>query len=95
MVVPSVGTIPIFEILRLRLLSFRPCDRLGDGEVYTYSDYLAISSYESKPATARQLLQVANSYLDTARAKRPVDGITIVAKDVETPELIWDSEIFG
>ena len=40
-------------------IKFYHRDRLGDGEVYTYSDYLAISSYESKPATARQLLQVA------------------------------------
>ena len=70
-------------------------DRLGDGEVYIYSDYLAISSYENKPATARQLLQVAESYLDTAHAKRPIDEVTFVAKDVETPELIWDSEILG
>lgn len=60
-------------------------DRLGDDGSSCYSDYLAISNYESRPATARQLLQLANSYLDTAHAKLAIEGVTFMAKNIESP----------
>jgi hypothetical protein len=69
-------------------------DVLGEGGASSYSDILAISSYETKAATARQLLQIANAYLDTSRPHLPIDEITFMAKDIESPQLIWDSEIF-
>lgn len=70
-------------------------DRLGDDGSARYSDYLAISNYESRPATARKLLQLANSYLDTAHAKLAIEGVTFMAKNMESPWLVWDSEILG
>lgn len=79
----------------LQEIKFYHRDRLGDGGSSSYSDYLAISNYESRPATARQLLQLANSYLDTAHAKLVIEGVTFMAKNVESPKLYWDSEILG
>jgi hypothetical protein len=70
-------------------------DRLGDDGSSRYSDVLAIGNYESRPATARQLLQLANSYLDTAHAKLAIEGVTFTAKNIESPWLVWDSEILG
>jgi hypothetical protein len=71
--------------------------KLGSSDYGTasYSDYLTISYYENKPATAQQLIDLANLYLDTAHAKFPIEEITFIAKNVETPKLYWDSEILG
>jgi hypothetical protein len=74
-------------------IKFYHRDKLGDAGSSSYSDYLAIRNYERKPATARELLQLANSYLDTAHGKFRIEGIIFMAKDIEAPKLTWDSEI--
>lgn len=78
-----------------QVVKFYHRDKLGDAEAGSlrYSDYLAINNYEAKPATARKLLQLANLYLDTVHAKLAIEVITFMAKNVESPKLIWDSEI--
>ena len=73
-------------------MKFYHRDRLGE-EASSYPDFLAITNYESRPDTARQLLKLANSYLDTAHAKLAIEGVTFMAKNIEFPKLYWDSEI--
>jgi hypothetical protein len=74
-------------------IKFYHRDRLGNGGYDCYADYLAISNYYAEPATALQLLKYSDSYLDTAHAKLAIEGITFMAKNTESPVLIWNSVI--
>ncbi len=60
-----------------------------------YSDFLAISNYDKNRKKAKELYEIAIKYIDTVKANKVVNSITFMAKDVDRPELYWDSEIWG